>query len=138
MKPSKVIVRLLVEDVRACFDFYVNNLGYEPHWDDGGDVYLSCRLPGEDVPAIAFFAKSHMSEYAGYSDIGQQIRSDYVVITLGVDDLDGVYAELKVKGVEFIGEPRDIPGWYMRCVMLRDPEGNLIEISGPLPESGVE
>jgi len=137
MKPSKVIVRLLVEDVRTCFEFYVNNLGYEPLWDDGGDVYLSCRLPGEDGPAIAFFAKSHMSKYAGYSDIGQQIRSDFAVITLGVDDLDGTYAELKAKGVEFIGEPRDIPAWYMRCVMLRDPEGNLIEISGPLPESGI-
>lgn len=135
MKPSKIIVRLLVNDVRKCSEFYVNNLGYEPHWDDGGDVYLSCRLPSADVPAIGFFAKSHMSEYQGYSDIGQQIRSDFAVITLGVDDLDGTYTELKAKGVEFIGEPRDIPGWYMRCVMLRDPEGNLIEISGPLPQA---
>jgi catechol 2,3-dioxygenase-like lactoylglutathione lyase family enzyme len=137
MKPSSIVVRLLVEDLRKCFEFYVNNLGYEPLWDDGGDVYLSCRLPGEDGPAIAFFAKSHMSEYDGYSDIGQQIRSDYAVIALGVDDLDRTYAELKAKGVEFIGEPRDIPEWYMRCVMLRDPAGNLVEISGPLSESGV-
>jgi catechol 2,3-dioxygenase-like lactoylglutathione lyase family enzyme len=135
MKPSRIVVRLLVEDPRKCFNFYVNYLGYEPLWDDGGDVYLSCRLPGEDVPAIAFFAKSHMSEYVGYADTGQQIRSDLAVITLGVEDLDGTYEELKAKGVEFIGEPRDIPSWYMRCVMLRDPEGNLIEISGPLQES---
>jgi catechol 2,3-dioxygenase-like lactoylglutathione lyase family enzyme len=134
MKPTRIITRLLVDDPRRCFDFYVNNLGYEPLWDDGGNVYLSCRLPGENVPAIAFFAKSHMSEYDGYADIGQQIRSDFAVITLGVDDLDGTYAELKAKGVEFMGAPRDIPEWTMRCVMLRDPEGNLIELSGPLPD----
>jgi predicted enzyme related to lactoylglutathione lyase len=135
MKPSRIVPRLLVVDARTCFVFYVNNLGYEPLWDDGGDVYLSCRLPREDVPAIAFFAKSHMSEYVGYADTGQQVRSDNAVITLGVGDLDSTYAELKAKGVNFIGEPRDIPEWYMRCVMLRDPEGNLIEISGPLQES---
>jgi catechol 2,3-dioxygenase-like lactoylglutathione lyase family enzyme len=135
MKPSRIVVRLLVQDVRKCFEFYVNNLGFEPLWDDGGDVYLSCRLPGEDVPAIAFFAKSHMNEYEGYIDIGQQARSDYAVITMSVEDLDGAYKELKAKGVEFMGEPRDIPEWYMRCVMLRDPAGNLIEVSGPLKDS---
>ena len=99
---------------------------------------MSCCLPGEDVPAIAFFAKSDMAEYEGYADIGQQKRSDYAVITMSVEDLDGAYEELKAKGVEFMGEPRDIPEWYMRCVMLRDPEGNLIELSGPLKESSVE
>lgn len=134
MKPARIVVRLLVEDVRQCFEFYVNLLGYEALWDDGGDVYLSCCLPGEDVPAIAFFSKSHMDAYVGYADIGQQIRSDYAVITMSVEDLDGAYAELKAKGVEFMGEPRDIAGWYMRCVMFRDPDGNLIEMSGALEE----
>lgn len=135
MKPSRIIARLLVEDPRKCFDFYVNHLGYEPLWDDGGNVYLSCRLPDEEGPALAFFAKKDMSTYAGYTDIGQQVKSDYVLLTLSVEDLDGYYEELKAKGVEFMGEPRDIPDWYMRCVMLRDPEGNLIELSGPLKES---
>lgn len=135
MKPSKVIARLLVEDPRKSFEFYVNILGYEPLWDDGGNVYLSVKLPGEDDPAIAFFAKNEMSTYQGYTDIGQQVKSDYVVLTLSVEDLDGAYAELKAKGVEFMGEPRDIPEWTMRCVMLRDPEGNLIELSGPLKDA---
>ena len=134
MKPSRVVARLLVEDPRKCFDFYVNILGYEPLWDDGGNVYLSCKLPDEDGPAIAFFAKSEMVKYGEYSDIGEQVKSDYVMLTLGVEDLDAVYAELKAKGVSFMGAPRDIPGWTMRCVMLRDPEGNLIELSGPLKE----
>lgn len=137
MKPAKVIVRLLVEDPRKCFDFYVDHLGYKPLWDDGGNIYLSCKLPGEEGPAIAFFAKNEMVHYEGYADIGQQVKSDYAIITLGVEDLDGVYQELKAKGVEFIGEPRDIPDWYMRCVMLRDPEGNLIELSGPLSEAEI-
>ena len=135
MKPTRIIVRLLVEDPRKCFGFYVDKLGYEPLWDDGGNIYLSCRLPGESLPAIAFFAKSDMKKYEGYTDIGQQIRSDYAILTMSVEDIDGVYQELKAKGVEFMGEPRDIPEWTMRCVMLRDPEGNLIELSGALPET---
>ena len=134
MKPSRIVARLLVEDPRKCFDFYVKNLGYEPLWDDGGNVYLSVKLPDEDGPAIAFFAKKDMSAYEGYQDIGEQGKSDTVVITLSVEDLDGVYEELKSEGVAFMGEPRDIPDWYMRCVMLRDPEGNLIELSGALQQ----
>ncbi|MEE4193669.1 MAG: VOC family protein [Anaerolineae bacterium] len=135
MKAVEIVPRLLVENPRKCFEFYIQNLGYEPLWDDGGNVYLSCCLPGENVPVIAFFAKSHMIKYEGYTDIGQQIKSDYAIITLSVDDLDGCYHELKAKGVEFMGEPRNMPDWTMRCVMLRDPEGNLIELSGPLQES---
>ena len=138
MKPARIVPRLLVENPRKCFEFYVNNLGYLPLWDDGGNIYLSCHLPGENTPAIAFFAKNEMYHYEGYADIGHQVRSDYAIITLSVKDLDGYYQELKRKGVEFMGVPRDIPEWTMRCVMLRDPEGNLIELSGPLKESSFD
>ena len=51
---------------------------------------------------------------------------------MGVGDED--YRMLKDKGVCFIGEPRTIKEWYMRCVYFRDPDGNLFELC----QDGVE
>ena len=62
-------------------------------------------------------------------------KSDSVVCTTGADDIDGYYAKLKVAGVTLLGEPRDMPGWYMRCFYFCDPENNLFEVAGNLSES---
>jgi methylmalonyl-CoA/ethylmalonyl-CoA epimerase len=44
-------------------------------------------------------------------------------ISFDVEDVDGVYASAKAKGIVFNGEPRD-QDWGARVVGLRDPDGN--------------
>jgi lactoylglutathione lyase len=51
-----------------------------------------------------------------------------VELTLVVDDPDAWYAYLKAKGVETINEPHDVQNPNLRCFLLQDPEGYLIEI----------
>ncbi len=129
MKLSKVGPRILVSDFKACFDFYKDVIGYDVLWGDRDNVYASFKV--EDEFAFAIFQKENMSQYSGYEELSG-LKSDSVVLTIGVDDVDLLYNELLKKGVRFIGEPRDIPKWFMRCVYLRDPEENLIELSGPI------
>ncbi|HWF46499.1 MAG TPA: VOC family protein [Bryobacteraceae bacterium] len=55
-------------------------------------------------------------------------------IAIAVDDFDQAYAELKAKGIEFVGEPY----WNQsnRLVFFKDPDGNqihLIHRESPLP-----
>lgn len=57
---------------------------------------------------------------------------DNSLVSLGVGNVDETYRTLKTKGVEFLNEPMDMPGWGMRMVHLRDQEENLIELYTPL------
>ena len=50
-------------------------------------------------------------------------------------DLDSTVEALKARGVHFVAELQDRPDWGIRTAHLRDPEGNLIELNSPLPES---
>jgi catechol 2,3-dioxygenase-like lactoylglutathione lyase family enzyme len=51
-----------------------------------------------------------------------------VELTLVVSDPDAWYAYLKTRGVETINEPHDVEDPHIRCFLLHDPEGYLIEI----------
>ena len=131
MKPKTGIApRILVQDFKKMFDFYKDILEYEVHWGDRNGAYASFKVPGEKDPSFAIYMKDY-TYYEGYSDIGEQIKSDFVVLVVSHDDVDEYYNHLKTKGVTFMGEPRDIYEWYCRVVLFRDPEGNLIEINGP-------
>jgi methylmalonyl-CoA/ethylmalonyl-CoA epimerase len=44
-------------------------------------------------------------------------------LSFAVDDVNKLYAELKSKGVAFLGEPAD-QDWGARLVGLKDPDGN--------------
>ncbi len=135
MKPeSGIAVRILVDDFKLMYDFYKETLEYDVLWGDRNGTYASFCIPGEDKPAFAIYVKKDYSYYKGYDDIGNQNKSDYIVLCMGCEDVDKYYDYLKNKGVEFIGEPRDIPEWYYRVVLFRDPEGNLIDLGGPMKE----
>lgn len=134
MKPSDIKVRILVEDFKKMYDFYKDIMEYEVAWGDRDGTYASFRIPGETDPAFAIYVKKDYSYYQEYQDIGTQNKSDYIVMCMGCDDVDEYYEYLKAKGVEFIGEPRDIKEWYYRVVLMRDPEGNLIDIGSAMKE----
>lgn len=133
MKPeSGIAVRILVDDFGKMFDFYKDTLEYDVNWGNRNGTYASFSVPGEEEPAFAIYVKEDYSYYDGYKDIGSRVKSDYIVMCIGCTDVDAHYEYLKSKGVEFIGEPRNIPRWEYRVVLFRDPEGNLIDLGGPM------
>lgn len=65
--------------------------------------------------------------------LGQKspLRSRALEIHFEVPNVDVVYDELLERGVEFEHQPANMP-WGTRMAAFRDPEGNAIEIVGPL------
>jgi len=124
-------VRLLVKDYRKVFDFYTKQLGLEAAWDVE-DCYGSFKV-AEGIEGLAIFNSDMMAEAIGNTDktlpIGFREKS---MISFEVECVDDSYRSLSDKGLKFISEPMDMPGWGMRVVYLRDPEENLIELFTPL------
>ncbi len=124
-------VRHLVEDFTACFRFYQKDLGMEPVWGDENGPYADLRA-GSDV-TLALFKKDLMAEAVGTKGLPKSALSqDKSLVSLQVDNLDETYDRLTKAGVGFVNEPKDYPGWTIRAVHLRDPDGNLVELFSPL------
>ncbi len=124
-------VRLLVRDYRKCFDFYTRELGLEPLWDVE-NCYGALKV-ADGIEGVALFLSDMMAPVIGNADEAQPVGGrEKSMICFEVLSVDETYARLRDRGVAFVNEPIDMPGWGMRVVHLRDPEDNLIELYTPL------
>ena len=60
-----------------------------------------------------------------------------VIIELLVDDVDSAYAGLRSWVTTFVNEPTTMP-WGNRSLLLRDPDGNLVNLFSPVSPAAVE
>ena len=124
-------VRLLVKDYRKVFKFYNEQLGLEAAWDIE-DCYGSFKV-ADGIEGLALFTSDLMAPVVGNADKELPLGfREKTMISFEVDNVDESYRQLSDKGVVFINEPADMPGWGMRVVYLYDPEENLIELFTPL------
>lgn len=123
-------IRLLVNDIEACRDFYKNKLGFEEQLAVVEGIYYEF-VAGDCV--LALYKRDLMESVAGIVMAGDK-PIDKVALTFEVTDVDETYNELKAKGLEFINEPHDQEAWVLRVAHLRDPAGNLIEINAPMAQ----
>ncbi len=133
MNLSHINIRLLVKDFGACYDFYTQTLGMTTSWGDRNGPFASFSANGKD-PCFSIFLAELQTMYKGYTHPQGSGHTDKVVYSIPTDDIDRDYAALSAKGVQFIGDVQTIPEWYMRCVYFRDPEGNLLELCGDIPQ----
>lgn len=132
MKMKFSNVRLLVTDFEKCFKFYKDQLGLEPAWGDENSGYASFKV-AEGIEGFALFKSDWMAPSAGNIDKPMPVNCrEKMMVSFNVPNVDEAYEALSAKGVTFINEPTDMPGWGMRVVYLRDPEENLIELFAPL------
>jgi catechol 2,3-dioxygenase-like lactoylglutathione lyase family enzyme len=77
-----------------------------------------------------------MSEVIGTTDLPLgTISQDRIMLIVEVENVDKTFQEFTKKGVVFTLPPQDMPGWGIRSAYLRDPDGNLIELSSALDQS---
>jgi glyoxylase I family protein len=108
-------VQINVEDVDSALEFYQGlgmtvrtdrpDFGVEGAWLDAG---------GQQI---------HLVRASAPADLGQHFA-------LEVDDLDGMLADLRARGVE-VKEPRSLGTGLARQTSLHDPFGNRIELREP-------
>ena len=113
-------IRLFVDDVAGCANFYKKHFGFEERTNAGVYVELEtgeCKL--------GFFSRDAMN---GVLDGGLRERGDSHLINIEVESVDEAVQTLRGNGVAIEIEPHDQPDWFMRVAHLRDPAGNLIEL----------
>ncbi len=123
--------RLLVNNVKDCFLFYRDIMGFKVTYGSEDDVYSSFDT-GSVI--LALFGRQNMSEAIATTGLPSEVKAqDVVCLCFAVESVDTASEELKKKGVGLISEPADRQEWGIRTAHFRDPAGNLIEISQPLP-----
>ena len=60
-----------------------------------------------------------------------------VIIDFRVDDVDGVYRKLTGFVAAVVNEPATTP-WGNRSLLLRDPDGNLVNFFTPVTPAAIE
>jgi catechol 2,3-dioxygenase-like lactoylglutathione lyase family enzyme len=107
------VMFLPTDDHQKIIDFYEKLLGLELVRDQ-----KICRI-----------YKTGPSSYLGFCQRGYSIPTTYrVVITLLIDDVDGVYQLLKSQNITTESEPEFSPDFNVYQFFIRDPHGYLVEI----------
>ena len=114
---------LFVEDLPAARQFYLDVFRLSVHFEDPesvtfrlGDTLLNL-LSASSAPELV------EPEVVARPDGGVRFQ-----LTLQVDDVDAMCAELKTRGVELLNGPIDRP-WGVRTATFRDPAGHVWEIA---------
>ena len=127
MEYSLTHVRLLVEDYKACFEFYTETLGLSVSWGNENTGYAELDTGST---RLAIFTRKAMAQVIGTGILPPNaVCQDNHTVILRVPDVDKAFEELRGKDVTFITEPQDRSDWGIRTAHLRDPDGNLIELN---------
>lgn len=117
-------VNLYTSDIEAGIRFYCDLLGFRETF----------RTPKEGVPEHVEFALEGFKLGLGTVEAAKRVHgvdaapgSPVMVVVLWSDDVDAEFERLTAAGVPVVQEPHDT-GNDNRNALLRDPDGNLVEI----------
>jgi catechol 2,3-dioxygenase-like lactoylglutathione lyase family enzyme len=121
------VVTLFVEDLRSAKAFYQDVFGLEIVFQD--DVSAVVRLRNLMINLLQISEAHGLVEPAAVA--GPKVGSR-LLLTIKVDDVDAVCAELARHGVNLLNGPVDRP-WGRRTAAFADPAGNVWEVAQELP-----
>lgn len=115
------MVTRIVEDQDEAIEFYTEKLGFELTGDHPGPHgrFVTVSPEGDDVDLILMSPDGFPEEDA--ERMREQFGTDWGTIYL-VDDCRETYEGLRERGVDFRGEPEEMP-WGIQVVAI-DPDGN--------------
>jgi len=115
---QRVFPQLRMTDWGRSRAFYVDGLGFAVDWEHrfepGFPVFAQITREG-----LSLF----LTEHTGDCQVG---GAAYLV----VDDVDGLFEEIRGRGVRPKDAPADTP-WERREMLIVDPDGNRLRFSNP-------
>lgn len=136
MKFQFAYTRLNVEDCKACYEFYHDILGLEVSFISEIDTYV--ELTNGDVK-LSLLNRNKIPEYFGSkANISFEQKSDSIALSFQVQDVEEACKYLQEKGVEIVSPPWNFVDWGIKSALVRDPEGNLIELTQAGRMTGLE
>jgi lactoylglutathione lyase len=118
------LVNLYTRDIEAAMHFYGDLLGFEETF----------RTPREGVPEHVEFRVSGFTLGLGTVEAARRVHgveavpgSPAMSVVVWTDDVDASYTKLAAAGVTVVRAPHNA-GNNNRNALLRDPDGNLVEM----------
>jgi predicted enzyme related to lactoylglutathione lyase len=125
-----VSTRIITGDVARLVEFYERATGVQAAWsnEDFAEIRTaSATLAIGSTRTVALFAP-------GAARPGD---NSSVIIEFLVDDVDGVHRTLAGFIADIVTEPRTMP-WGNRSLLVRDPDGNLVNFFTPVTPAAIE
>lgn len=119
--------RLLVENYAACREFYTSVLGLEVTFTSEIDDYS--ELTSDDIKLTLLSRDQFSGHFGSGTDFAFDHKSDSIALSFCVSNVDEAYQYLKTKGVETVSPPWNFADWGVKSALVRDPDGNLIELT---------
>ena len=124
-----VSIRLITDDVRRLVGFYEEATGVAATWStpDFAEVVTPAGILAiGSTRTVALFGAGSARPADNHS----------VIIEFLVDDVDRVYGNLTGFVADFLNEPTTMP-WGNRSLLLRDPDGNLVNFFTPVTSEAI-
>ena len=120
------------DDPEASLAFYRDALGFEVRNDVGKGTMRWITVGPVDQPGTSIVLHPPAVDPGITDDERRTItemmaKGTYAMLTLGTEDLDGLFERLQAADVEVMQEPTQQP-WGARDCAFRDPSGNTIRI----------
>jgi predicted enzyme related to lactoylglutathione lyase len=125
-----VSTRIITGDVARLVDFYERATGVQASWSNEDFAELTttrATLAIGSTRTVTLFAPG----------AARPADNHTVIIEFLVDDVDGVHQNLAGFIEEFVNEPTTMP-WGNRSLLLRDPDGNLVNFFTPVTPAAIE
>jgi len=140
----------VVSDVDAAVKFYTRAIGFKEVKGFSVDAEFATEVGLTDqkkldvrVLKLGTGGDATQLKLMTITDNGQKPKNDFIHSSLGfsylsiyVKDLNASMQRLNAAGVEPVAQPKAIPDTPVALVLVRDPDGNLIELIGPMPDNG--
>jgi lactoylglutathione lyase len=116
-------ITLFVEDLDAAKKFYREVFGLPVAFEDSASAVF--KFKNTLINLLRSTAAHDLIEPArvGSHEAGARLQ-----LTIEVDDVDAMCAELTSRGVELLNGPMDRP-WGIRTASFKDPAGHIWEIA---------
>lgn len=116
-------ITLFVDDLAAAKEFYARAFALPVMYEDPNSAVFNL---GNTL--INLLRSSEAPGLIGPALVAPETVGARAQLTITVDDVDAVHAELTARGVEFINGPIDRP-WGIRTACFADPSGHVWEIA---------
>jgi len=116
-------ITLFVDDLGASKRFYDEVFAVHKVFEDAESA--AYKVGGTIVNLLTTSAAHELVTPAAVGAAGQGVRAQ---LTIEVDDVDAVCAELTARGVQLLNGPMDRP-WGIRTASFQDPSGHVWEIA---------
>jgi catechol 2,3-dioxygenase-like lactoylglutathione lyase family enzyme len=122
-------ITLFTEDLDASRQFYLEVFGLPLIFEDKNSAVF--KFDNTIINVLSVSAAGELVEPGAVASPPAGARA---VLTVGVDDVDEVCAELARRGVTLLNGPMDRP-WGIRTASFTDPGGHIWEIAHDLPRA---